>query len=424
MENLLETEEYTAYLSAMEKPARRSLRVNTLKIGTGEFLALTGNTLEPTGINKNGFCIPDDFPVGSSPLHAAGLFYMQEASAQYPAILLDVKPGETVLDLCAAPGGKTGQLAAAMENTGLLLANEIVPSRVAVLDGNLERLGVRNAVITNMHPDALCPLLPSFFDAILVDAPCSGEGMFRKEPDAVLNWSEANAKACAERQLSILKSAAPCVKPGGRLVYSTCTFSKEENEETVEKFLSLHPEFTLKTRKRFYPFNSKGEGQFAALLVKDGTGTEENGSDTVRSENRQAETLAQVFLNESTTKVPSGQLYALKDGRVFLLPGRLPLNLSKMRIKRSGVLLGESRNGRFEPAHCLYMAFPASWFKNAVSLEDTSVQKFLSGETVPCDSILKGYLPVLYRGFTLGFGKASSGILKNHLPKGLRIRNL
>ncbi len=424
---------YADYLSAMERTRPRALRVNTLKTDVAAFLSLADAALSPDEIVPEGFFVPEDFPVGTNPLHAAGLFYMQEPSAQFPAALLCAKPHETVLDLCAAPGGKTGQLAAGMQNTGLLIANEIVPQRAGVLSGTLERLGVQNAVVTNMRPDSLCPLLSGSCDAVLVDAPCSGEGMFRKEPQAVCDWSEAHVRASAERQRRILESAAVCVKPGGRLVYSTCTFSPEENEETVAWFLAAHPAFSCAAQKRFYPHTSTGEGQFAALLLRDDSpvpaAIEKTQSGGRRVPSRKGKPINPAtdaaldrFFKETMTVRPGSIPLFLPDGRVFLQPERVPDALSEMRVLSCGVLAGELRGERFRPAHALFLAYPGDEFLTALTLDGAALFAFLAGETVPCDPSLTGYAAVCVHGHPLGFGKCDRGTLKNHLPKGLRLR--
>lgn len=408
------------YLLAMQERPRKSLRVNTLKISVESFLR--GRDLRPNGIVPEGFLVPDDYPVGNNPYHAAGLFYMQEASAQYPASLLNVAPGETVLDLCAAPGGKSGQLAAAMQNRGVLIANEISTKRAAVLDSSLERLGVRNAVITNMRPDRLCPLLPKQFDAVLVDAPCSGEGMFRKDPQAVADWSEEHVLSCSERQSAILNSAAEAVKPGGRLVYSTCTFSEAENEDVVRGFLSGHADFRLADMKHLYPFDSTGEGQFAALLIRGDSPSAPSLFRSVPGSDRRTAAPFYEFLSENRLPLGWSSIRILPDGRVYILPETVPDPQIPIHVIRSGVFAGEIKNGRFLPSHCLYMSYAPSCFSAAVDLNEADRIRFLSGETVPCSASLKGFTAVCCDGYTIGFGKAVGGVMKNHLPKGLRIR--
>lgn len=408
---------FTAYLAAMDRPVRRALRVNTLKLTADALQTLLGFPLEPCGIVPEGFFVPDGFRPGRHAAHMAGLFYMQEPSAQLPAALLRAVPGEAVLDLCAAPGGKAGQLAAHLQNTGLLVANEPVPGRAAVLQRTLERLGVSNAVVTCMRPDALCEALPGAFDAVLVDAPCSGEGMFRREPQAVADWSEAHVAACAARQSAILESAAAAVRPGGRLVYSTCTFSPDENERTVEAFLHAHPDFSLCETHRLYPHTSPGEGQFAALLTRAGAGT----APAIRPIEAPVP-LFQAFCREAMTAAPERPARLLPDGRVFLLPERLPPNLRRLRMLSAGVAAGEVRGNRFLPARALFLAHRASAFARSIDLDGVRLGAFLAGEALPLDAPGEGYAAVCWRGYPLGFGKLTGGTLKNHLPKGLRLR--
>lgn len=412
-------DDFPAYMKAMEAPPSRSLRVNTLKISPDRLTSLLMCPLVPNGIIEEGFLVPDDFSPGKDPLHAAGLYYMQEASAQMPASLLNVRPGEYVLDLCAAPGGKSGQIAAALRHTGLLISNEIVPSRATVLRRTLERLGVRNAVITNAHPAALCEILCGFCDAVLVDAPCSGEGMFRKEPEAVTDWSEEHVVSCANRQREILKSAASAVRPGGRLVYSTCTFSREENEDNVRWFCETFPEFTLIEEKRCYPHTCHGEGQYAALFVKGGTEGCRHTEPTVATAKAD---VYRAFVRDSLTAEPQGVARLLPDGRVFIMPEALPYGIDKLRILASGVEAGEIKNGRFIPAHALFLSYPKEMFRLTEEPSESDLCAYLAGEQIPSACTRNGYIAVCVKGFPVGFGKASSGQIKNHFPKGLRIR--
>ncbi len=274
MRDLLGDEDFRAYEAAMEEPAIRSLRVNTLKISVGDFLRDN-----PWGITEKdrvpwceeGFYLKDpNLPYGKDPFHHAGLIYLQEASAMAPAAALSAKPGEKVLDLCAAPGGKSTLIAAAMKNTGLLVLNEPVSARARILSENVERLGICNALVVSHKPEELSDRFGAFFDRVLVDAPCSGEGMFRKNPAAVSEWSIENVAMCAERQRAILTEAYRMLRPGGVLVYATCTFNKEEDEENAQWILDTFGDMTLLSEKKIWPFKEKGEGQFYALLRKDG----------------------------------------------------------------------------------------------------------------------------------------------------------
>ena len=410
-------DEYPRYLAALAETPARSLRVNTRKVTAERFIDLLGFQPKPNGMLPEGFLMPEGFSPARDPLHRAGLYYMQEPSAQAPVPMLNVQPGDAVLDLCAAPGGKAGQIAAALSGTGVLVANEIIPERASVLLENLVRLGVTNAVVTNMQPDALCQRLTGCFDRVLVDAPCSGEGMFRREPAAVAAWSAEHVLSCAARQKLILESAAKALRGGGTLVYSTCTFSEEENEGVVQHFLQAHPEFSLEGMRRLYPHTSAGEGQFMARLQKCDTGRARLVS--VKPEPCSAFT---AFCGEQLASVPAGAVRVLPDGRVLLLPEKLPLCWERLRIRRAGVLAGEVRGGRLMPDHALFLALPASAFLQRVPLGGELLARYLAGETVPVRAGLRGYAAVTVSGYPIGFGKAGGGTLKNHYPKALRVQ--
>mgnify|MGYP000869338158 FL=1 len=410
--------EFADYLAAMEQQPRRALRVNLLKTTAADFSAQADFSLSPTGILPESFFFEDDVAIGRHPLHAAGLCYVQEPAAQAPAALTGAGPGMTVLDLCAAPGGKTTQLAAMMQNTGLLVANEPVRSRAEILAGNIERLGVTNALVTSMRPDALVAALGACFDIVLVDAPCSGEGMFRKDETAVREWSPEHVLACAVRQEQILASAALLLKPGGRLVYSTCTFSREENEGAIERFLSAHTDFSLLESRRMYPHSSVGEGQCMAVLVRTGAG---KSSAALSEPADECIPAFEAFWQEAFAVDPPKAML-LPDGRVLIPPALLPREFKGLHIVRAGVLAGELKNGRFAPDHALALAYPASSFRQTVPLEAGALVRFLAGETVACNPALSGWCPATVLGHPLGWGKAVDGVLKNHIPKGLRIR--
>ncbi|MDD4311675.1 MAG: RsmB/NOP family class I SAM-dependent RNA methyltransferase [Eubacteriales bacterium] len=412
-------EEFQAYLRAMEEPSRRALRVNTLKTTIERFLANVDFLLTPTGVLPESFFFEDEVAIGRHPLHATGLCYVQEPAAQAPASLTRVEPGMTVLDLCAAPGGKTTQLAARMQNTGLLVANEPVRSRAETLVGNLERLGVTNAIVTCMRPDALAASLGACFDVVLVDAPCSGEGMFRKDETAVMEWSEEHVLSCAARQWQILESAARLLKSGGRLVYSTCTFSREENEGAIESFCAAHLDYTLLESRRMYPHSSVGEGQFMASLVRAEDACK-NAAPFTKPAPERIPAFEAFWRETFVTDPPIAMLLA--DGRVLILPRWIPKELKSLHIVRAGVLAGELKNGRFTPDHALAMANPADAFRATVDVTDDALTRFLAGETVACESALSGWCPATVLGYPVGWGKAVDGVLKNHIPKGLRIR--
>ena len=294
----------------------------------------------------------------------------------------------------------------------MLFSNEIVPNRANVLLGNLERMGARNAVITSMDPEKLTALTGPIFDAVLVDAPCAGEGMFRKDPGAVAEWSPEHVLSCARRQRAILASAQKAVKPGGQLVYSTCSFSPAENEENVAWFLSEYPDFELVEERRLYPHTSLGEGQYAARLRRRG---EAPATAYLAPKNSKAP-LAEAFIDEACTGLKA-PLRLLPDGRALLLPP-LPCALDGMRVLRAGLLLGEVVKGRFVPAHALAMASGLPLARR-VSLSASDALRYLHGETLPTDTV--GWCAVTHAGLALGLGKGTDGILKNHLPKGLRL---
>ena len=407
-------EAFPAYLAAMEEPAQRAARCNGLKLSPGALHALRPD-FTPAG--DEGFLLPEGSAPGKDPLHAAGAYYVQELSAQMPASLFDLTPGMAVLDLCAAPGGKCSQLAARVTE-GVLFANEIVPSRANVLLGNLERMGAKNAVVTAMDPEKLIARTGPVFDAVLVDAPCAGEGMFRKDPGAVAEWSKEHVLSCARRQRAILTSAQGAVKSGGQLVYSTCSFSPAENEENAAWFLREFPDFELVEERRLYPHTSLGEGQYAARFRRRGVAPE-----TAFLPQKSDKALpAEAFLREETTGLfepvgLSGALRLLPDGRVLLTPP-LPCPLDGLRLLRAGLLLGEALKGRFVPAHALAMASGLP-LRQRTELCEADALRYLHGETLP--AALSGWCAVTYRGLALGLGKGADGVLKNHLPKGLRM---
>ncbi len=419
MKAQLGEESFAAYLDAMEQSPRRALRVNTLKTSVEDFCAQADFALSPTGLLPESFFFENDVAIGRHPLHAAGLCYVQEPAAQIPASLSGARPGIAAIDLCAAPGGKTTQLAAMMRNAGLLVANEPVRSRAETLAGNLERLGVTNALVTSMRPDALAEVMEACFDLVLVDAPCSGEGMFRKDEDAAREWSPEHVLACAARQEQILISAARLTKPGGRIVYATCTFSREENEGAMETFLSAHTDFSLAESRRIYPHTSAGEGQFMAVLNRSGEAGGQ--SDLLAASNGARIPALEEFWSETFRfSLPVAML--LPDGRVMLPPALLPRALKGLHILRAGVLAGEMKNGRFLPDHALAMAYPAAAFRQTMGLECGALARFLAGETVACYPEKSGWCPATVLGHPIGWGKAVDGVLKNHIPKGLRIR--
>ena len=413
-------DEYDEYLRALQRPRAVALRFNPLK-GVAPALPFAGEPVpwEPEGVYYDPQARP-----GLHVYHEAGVYYLQEASAMAPAALLDPQPEELICDLCAAPGGKSTQIAGRMQGRGLLVSNEISPKRAAVLSRNIERLGIANAVVTNESPAALAERFPEFFHRVMVDAPCSGEGMFRKEEAAVTDWSPETVRMCARRQAEILDCAAKLLRPGGRMVYSTCTFAPEEDEGAVTDFLTRHPEFALEHvdapwfredtpgMYRLWPHRLLGEGHFAAVLRKMGC----DDSSPVRAA---ASPLPREFLDfagELGITLPPGQ--AVRFGQtLFWMPPEMP-PLHRLRVLRPGLELGEMKKGRFEPAHALALWLRGCRREVSFSPESPEMAAYLHGEALPCAQ--KGWCLVKAGEYSIGWGKGDGSRLKNHYPKGLR----
>ena len=426
--------EFDAFLAAYDRPRALGLRVNPLKCDTLPALPFS---LEPVPWARWGFTYPEGQRPGLHPWHEAGVYYLQEPSAMAPASLLAPRPGERVLDLCAAPGGKSTQLAAAMEGQGLLVCNEVQPKRAKILAQNIERMGIANALVLNETPQNLARRFPGWFHRVLVDAPCSGEGMFRKEQAALTDWSPDYVALCARRQGEILADAARMLAPGGRLVYSTCTFSPQENEGVISEFLHRHPDFSVETVEapwfspgcpggldhpaaglahtfRLWPHRLKGEGHYAAVLRRDGG--EEDRPELQRPSQLPREITE--FLREQELTLPRSGAIAFGE-TWFLLPEQTP-ELQGLRVLRPGLELGSCRAGRFVPAHAL-----ALWAKpgaNSLHLDPDGpeIAGYLAGEVLPGDK--SGWIRICAGAYSLGWAKGAGGALKNHYPKGLRRR--
>lgn len=407
--------DFPAFLLSYERAPERGIRVNALKV-QDEFLAPFLGERVPWA--EHGYYLSGE-KAGSHPYHFAGLYYLQEPSAMCAAPLLSVQRGERVLDLCAAPGGKSTALAAMLAGEGILIANEYDGARARALSSNIERMGITNCAVTNADSDQMAAAFPAYFDKVLVDAPCSGEGMFKKEVAAIANWSEQNVRGCALRQEQILENAAKMLRGGGEIVYSTCTFAEEENELQIGRFLHRHPEFTLLKEERLYPHEVRGEGHFAALLLK-----EEGERRELRPYRAKCDPAAmrawrefekQFFVSGAFGR--SGEISLLADGRMYLIPEGMP-DLKGVRVLRAGIELGEWDGRIFKPAHALAMCVKGSEV-NRVDLTEEECEKYLHGETVAAEG-KNGWCAVCFNGFPLGLGKLVNGILKNHLPKGLR----
>ena len=409
----------------------KGLRVNTLKCSPEKLCSLLDFELRKTPFCDEGFYIPSDIKsIGNNPLHHAGAFYVQEPSATSAVTMLDVHEGDYVLDLCAAPGGKSTQIGAKLNGTGLLWSNEIVRNRANILLSNIERMGISNAVVSNCRPDELCKRLENRFDRILVDAPCSGEGMFRKN-DAEREWSVEHVKSCAARQLLILNSAKDALKNGGYMVYSTCTFSKEENEGVISQFLAENPDFelvdsgvtfgrpTLDYARRIFPMDG-GEGHFAAKLHKKG---EPYSNYNIPKKNNKIDSKIFDFYDSIFTDRPFGENIEVIKDKVIVLPQNYNFDVKGLQILRAGVVLGEIVKNRIEPHHSAFMAAKKENCKSAVDFDVNSkeISAYLHGEEIAVPQDIKGYTAVCVNGITTGFGKASNSRLKNKYPKGLRI---
>lgn len=467
-------DEYPQYLDSFNYSYGQTLRVNQLKEEPADFIRrflLNGQV----SWCETGFYYEGEQKLSAHPYYYAGVYYLQEPSAMAPAAFLPVEPGDKVLDLCAAPGGKSTALAAKLQGEGFLLSNDISASRCKPLLKNMEMAGVTNAVITCETPEKLAGRFKGYFDKVLVDAPCSGEGMFRREPSMVKSWSLEEVERYAYLQREILTSAAQMLKPGGYLLYSTCTFAKEEDEQTVEYFLEQNPDFSLqvlplcggieegrpewtisgredvKNCRRFLPHKVKGEGHFAALFKK--ADSEEDVDrqcikEEVSSESVHKEAIAPEKIHKKNVykskkckqagkaqavlkiKVPEAmeefmqeisvweqwkeRVFFVKE-RAFLLPKNCP-DFKGLRVVRSGLYLGDCLKKRFEPSQALAMALRPSQYKRSISLpaEDIRVEKYLRGETVDIDDVkLNGWTLFCVEDFPLGWGKCNRGRLKN-----------
>ncbi|MFU2422947.1 MAG: RsmF rRNA methyltransferase first C-terminal domain-containing protein [Bacteroides sp.] len=476
MQNML-GEEYPAFLESLSGKRYRALRLNPLKTRIQEGKEKLPFALSPVPWTKNGFYYEEEEQPGKHPYHEAGLYYIQEPSAMAPVPCLmeerasvaaiperqeehvsaaaiperqeePATPGR-VLDLCAAPGGKSTQIAEYMRGHGMLITNEINPQRAKILSENIERMGISNAIVLNETPESLSKRFIAFFDRILVDAPCSGEGMFRKNDNAGEEWSEENVALCAERQDGILDCAATMLKPGGRLVYSTCTFAPAEDEGSVSRFLETHPDFCLEKEERLMPHKIKGEGHFLAVLHREGgqlssaatAGTEKS---LTLKDCREFLDFAKEALTIPAEELTEGKILLRFGEQLYLAPAETP-SLRGLKVLRPGLHLGTVKKNRFEPSHALALFLKKEQVVHAVNLacDGTAVRKYLEGQTLTigegCDvemadimtrgsmaaeqadvSLLKGWCLVCVDGYSLGWGKAAGAVLKNHYPKGLR----
>lgn len=472
-------EEYGDFLAAYTKERQYGLRLNPLKTDKDTFLKRMPFVLEPVVWAEEGFYYRPEQQPGRHLFHEIGAYYIQEPSAMAVVEALAPQPGERILDLCAAPGGKSTQTAGKMRGEGLLVSNEYVPGRARILSQNIERMGIAGAVVCNETPERLAAFFPSFFDKILVDAPCSGEGMFRKDETAISEWSPEQVTLCAERQLSILEQAVQMLKPGGILVYSTCTFSEEENEGVVSRFLEKFSEFSIEETAleqffapgrcgqsgqnepcapggqgecraegiehtmRLWPHKIKGEGHYiaklkkAGTLVNDGNPKAGNGcmghqEEKKRSGRKKEERildsveLCRIFLREELGLTDAAYAELERHGvfmpfgeQVYLMPRQM-IPLDGLKVIRPGLHLGTAKKNRFEPSHALALYLSGDMVRQHFEMTKEQAERYLRGETFACDDKLKGWMLLTIEGYAAGFGKAGNGQMKNHYPKGLR----
>ena len=432
-------DEYNDYINALKQPPVKGFRVNTQKISIEDFEKI--NIFSKTKIPyvENGYYLEYE-KVGNHPFHHAGLIYVQEPGAMAPAECLGINPDWKILDMCAAPGGKSTQLKNKLSENGILVSNEIIASRCKILTGNIERLGLKNTVTTCMDTSKLAKTFPHTFDMIMVDAPCSGEGMFRKEDVAIDEWSEENVLMCAKRQSEILENAVIALKKGGYIVYATCTFSLEENEMVIDNFLKLHPEFeivpvnekvientcdgifydgcsceNIHFARRFYPHKSKGEGQFMAVLHN----TEATAPARFKSNisNSKTDKLIFDFLDDVLTEYEKEYVRMYNGNPVYFSPD---FEIKDGQAFSCGVTIGEIKKNYILPHHQFFMAL-GDKFKRKVELDTNSeeIKKYLHGEEINADC-KNGWAVVTVNGCSLGGIKVVNGIGKNHYPKGLR----
>ncbi len=453
-------EEFPPFLAVLNQKPIPALRVNTLKLPVERFSKLSPWSLTPVPWCPQGFTLDRKANAGTHTYHDIALYYLQDASAMAVAALLDPQPGERILDLCASPGGKSTHIASLLAGQGVLVANEIDRTRTEVLRRNLERWGATNALVLNERPERLAARWPAAFDRVVVDAPCSGEGMFRKNEEARFHWNEAHVAGCALRQTDIITNAAELVRPGGRLVYATCTFAPEEDEGIIARFLRSHPDFTLveptwfpgfaagrpdwadwplmatqddaeaaasslARTVRLWPHKLQGEGHFVAVLQRAGEAAPAAWQPAQPSRLSAAEkTTLQAFWEPLINRPLPERLFLRpiepQIAEVLALPPDAP-DTSGLRTARAGWRLGTLRKGRFEPSHALAMALHADEVQQCLDepIGSEVVARFMRGETLDAPGP-DGWVLVAVEGFAVGWGKRSGDVVKNHYPKSLR----
>jgi 16S rRNA C967 or C1407 C5-methylase (RsmB/RsmF family)/NOL1/NOP2/fmu family ribosome biogenesis protein len=441
-------DEFPAFLAGYDQPPSVGLRVHTGKLTPQQFQELAPFALRPVPGVPEGFLLPAEARPGKHPYHTAGLYYLQDPAAMTVTALMNPQPGERILDLAAAPGGKATHISARMQGQGLLVANDIDPHRANVLVKNLERWGTRNAIVTRETPARLAEHFGASFDRVLVDAPCSGEGMFRKSASARDAWRSQLVEDSAQQQDAILAAAARLVRPGGMLVYATCTFASEEDEGTVARFLSQYADFSLfepphmagfspgrpdwlppsqrvphlERAIRLWPHKFPGEGHFIALMRRVGAPSHQRGPAPRESEAlpQAQQSLFDQFVESTLHWQPSAAQLTLRGSYLYAMPPGCP-DLGDLNVLRWGWWLGEMKKGRFEPSHALAMGLRADDASERLSLrrDDPATDAYLRGQVVRSPGA-KGWVLVTVDGFPLGWGKRVQGRLKPHFPNWLR----
>lgn len=448
-------DEYEAYISSLSRPMYSSLRINTLKISVEDFLRISPFELTPVPWTDNGFyydasvCTPSKHP-----FYYAGLYYLQEPSASLPAATIPIEPGDRVLDICAAPGGKSTELACKLKGSGILISNDISASRLKALQKNMELFGVRNSIITCETPERLADTFENYFDKILIDAPCSGEGMFRKSSSMITAWEQNGNEKFIQIQRSILSQAVRMLRPGGTILYSTCTFDPREDEEQVlylkalDKSLSIMPiehhtgfvpgnpewagsdDTELGYTYHLFPHKVKGEGHYVSMLRS--SATDEAFTSVTEYSALKYESVSEIeeFLSHIIGGIDR-DLLELRNDKLFLVPEHTP-ELRGMRVMRRGVYLGELKKKRFEPSQSFAMILRNTGYDNILNIkvDSTAVTKYLRGESIDLDmfdgsDFLEmpgdGWVLVCLEGYPLGFGKYKNGTLKNKYLSGWRM---
>lgn len=447
-------DEYPAFIKSYDNPFRNGIRINPLKITADRFAQEYAPELKGVPWNPNGFYIDDKRSFSTSPLYHAGLYYIQEASAMLPAFLANVKPGERVLDLCAAPGGKSTAVGAALQGKGLLVSNDISRTRAKALLHNIEVFGIKNAAVISEYPDKLTAHFPGFFDKILIDAPCSGEGMFHKEPSMTQAWEMKGPEEYHKIQMDILRAAAVMLRPGGRIIYSTCTFSPLEDEGSLSWFLNTYPEFCicdmrtelspyldliapgkpewigldqdhpLKLAFRIWPHKVSGEGHFAAVLEKSASDhlSAVAGKDS-KSRSEDPAPFYEFLKKEQIQIEIDPERLIVSKGYVRYVPDELPA-LPGVHILRSGWFLGEMKKGRFEPSTAFARGLLPEQCRKSISFDAAGpdIVRYLKCETLSVDpSLPSGWYLICADQYPMGWAKIAGGTLKNKYPAGWRL---